>query len=311
MHKFLFLLFLIMVYTVTAQQVISEDVQLTNEDIVLSGILSYPDTAEAHPLVIVVNGSGNPDRNGNQEKLGVAPNHMKMLADSLNTHGIAVYRYDKRNAHPDNIPAILSKGFTFDHLVEDVEIIIEHFAGDIRFKEMILMGHSQGSLVSMLAINENISRFISLAGASKTFEETLIAQLNAQNEELGRVAGLHMKELKETDTIQEVNLFLASIFRPGNYKFIKNYNSYDPVELMRTLTLPVLIVNGDQDLQITPEDATRLHTANPEAKLTIIKGMNHVLKQVKDVNENRASYYSNAFPLSPELIDILTDYIKE
>ncbi|WP_340065369.1 alpha/beta hydrolase [Ascidiimonas aurantiaca] len=311
MNKLFFLLFLVPVPVVTAQQIIWEEVQLNNKEIIISGTVSYPDTAEAPPLVVIVNGSGNPDRNGNQEKLGVIPNHMKMLSDSLNTYGIAVYRYDKRNANPDNIPSLLSNGFSFDHLVEDVKIIIEHFAKSGRFKEIILLGHSQGSLVSMLAINENVSRFISLAGASKTFEETLIAQLNAQNEELGRVASLHMKELRETDTIQEVNIFLASIFKPINYKFIKNYNSYDPVEIMHTLTLPVLIVNGDQDLQITPEDAANLHSANPNAKLTIIKGMNHVLKQVKDVNENRASYHSNTFPLSPELIKVLTDYIKE
>ena len=316
--KYFKLIFLLIICNhLQAQVIIEEEIQLYNDSISLPGTLSYPEKDSSMPLAIFIHGSGNVDRNGNQAGLPIQANYIKTLADSLNKNQIAFYRYDKRTANKANMPFI-NDSITFENLVKDAKICINHFTADNRFSTITIIGHSQGSLTGMLAVNDSISklndsiiRFVSLAGASKTFGETVVSQINKQSKELGAIAQEHLKELQETDTIQEVNFMLQQLFNPVNYNFIKSYNSYDPVLEIKKITVPTLILNGDADLQITPEDAQNLYAANPNSQLVIIPQMNHVLKTVKNLQENQLSYQSEEYPLSSELVSVLTKFIKK
>ena len=89
---------------VFSQEIVSKNLDLSNGKVKLPGTLSYPKTTGEIPLVIFIHGSGNIDRNGNQAGTFVKANYIKTLADSLNTRGIACYRYDKRTATKDNAP---------------------------------------------------------------------------------------------------------------------------------------------------------------------------------------------------------------
>lgn len=298
------------IYALSAQEIKEEEIQLKNIDIELNGTLSYPEINGDLPLIIFVPGSGNVDRNGNQAGVNVKANYIKQLADTLNTNGIAFFRYDKRTANPKNLEKLL-KDMRFEYLVDDVKVIINYFKKDDRFKKIIVLGHSQGSLVGMLAIDEKIEGYISLAGLSETMEGAIIRQISNQNKELGQTAAAHFKELKETDTIREVNPFLASIFNPLNHQFIKSYNSFNPIEEIKKVPVTTLIINGDSDLQVRIEDAQALQKAKPTAQLVIIPKMNHVLKKVTNAQENQASYFAETFPISDELINTLVTFIKK
>ncbi|WP_340199289.1 alpha/beta hydrolase [Ascidiimonas sp. W6] len=292
------------------QDLISEEISLFNGNISLPGTLSYQKTEGKIPLAIFIHGSGNIDRNGNQAGVNVQANYIKMLADSLNKNGIAFYRYDKRTANPANKPFI-NKTISFDDLVDDARVALTHFQGDSRFKTITVIGHSQGSLTAILALTDIASKYISLAGASKTLEETVISQITKQSKELGIIASKHFEELSTTDTIQEVNFMLQSIFNPRNHLFIKSYNKYNPIEEIKKVTIPTLIINGNADLQIMQEDAQRLKEAKPDAELVIIPEMNHVLKTVKNLQENQASYIQENFPLSIKLVEVITEFVKK
>ncbi len=309
MKYFKLLFFIIICNHIHAQVITEEEIQLYNDKVSLTGTLSYPEKDSILPLAIFINGSGNVDRNGNQAGLPLQSNYIKTLADSLNKNNIAFYRFDKRTANKANIPYI-NATITFEDLIEDAKICISHFTGDTRFSSITIIGHSQGSLTGMLAINDSVTKFVSLAGASKTFGETLVSQINKQNTVLGAAAKAHLEELQKTDTIQEVNFMLQQIFNPVNYNFLKSYNAYNPVVEIKKITIPTLIINGEADLQITPEDAQNLHDANPNSQLVIIPEMNHVLKTVKNLQENQLSYQSEAYPLSSELVSVLTKFIK-
>ncbi|XLS28221.1 alpha/beta hydrolase [Flavobacteriaceae bacterium M23B6Z8] len=304
------IIFLSGIVSMNAQELIEETIELQNGKIEIPGILSYTDSEKPLPLTIFIHGSGNIDRNGNQAGLNIGANYIKVLADSLNSKGIAFFRYDKRTANPAN-RKLIDHTISYEDIVEDARIVMKHFAGDDRFSSITVIGHSQGALTSLLAMNEAISKYISLAGASKTLEETVIAQINLQSKELGAIAKQHFEELRKTDTIQEVNFMLQSIFNPVNHTFVKSYNAYLPTEEIAKIKLPTLIINGASDLQITPEDANALKASNPNAELIIIPEMNHVLKTVKDLQENQASYRDASFPLSSELVAVLTEFIKK
>ncbi|WP_315816320.1 hypothetical protein [Paraflavitalea speifideaquila] len=85
---------------------------------------------------------------------------------------------------------------------------------------------------------------------------------------------------------------------------------YDPAVEIKGLSIPVLLVQGTQDIQVGVEDAKRLHTANPKTKLLIINGMNHVLKLVEgDRQANIKTYSDPALPLVPELVQGIADFI--
>ncbi|MFS4467598.1 alpha/beta hydrolase family protein [Maribacter sp. 2210JD10-5] len=293
----------------SAQQIISEEIELTNGKIQIPGTLSYPETSGKVPLIIFVHGSGNVDRNGNQAGVGIKANYIKALRDSLNNRKIAFYSYDKRTSIPSNMPHL--EGILFADFVDDVKVAITRFAKDDRFNAIYLIGHSQGSLVAMLSMNKNVDGYISLAGPSDAINTVIVSQLTKQSAEVAEIAKNHFKELKETDTIQKVNPFLLSLFAPQNQKFMASWMQFTPSEEIQKITVPILILQGDSDLQVSVEDARSLSSSNPKSKLHIIPKMNHVLKEVNSLEENQKSYSSEGFPLSNELVNTIVQFILE
>ncbi len=309
-HRFMkkSLLYILLPFWVYSQNIATEEIALKNGDIDIPGTLTYPMTQEKVPLVIFIHGSGNIDRNGNQAGMPVQANYIKTLADSLNVRGVAFFRYDKRTAAAANL-AKVSRTLLTD-FVADVTIAIDRLAKDDRFSSIHLIGHSQGSLVAMLALDPRISKFISLAGPGRTIDRSIIAQLESQNADFARGAQEYFQELRETDTILDVNPFLRSIFAPENHAFLRQWITLDPTVEIAKITIPVLILNGEADFQVTVEDAENLQKALPTAQMKLIPKMNHVLKEVGSMTENMQSYSDESFPLSRTLVDAIALFIK-
>ena len=74
--------------------------------------------------------------------------------------------------------------------------------------------------------------------------------------------------------------------------------------------MPVLIIQGNTDLQVRVKDAQLLKEALPDAKLVIINQMNHVLKQSGiDSGSNTATYSDPALPLKSELVKTIETFV--
>ena len=58
--------------------------------------------------------------------------------------------------------------------------------------------------------------------------------------------------------------------------------NYNPKIEITKITIPVLIINGNNDLQVQVSEAEKLKNAKPDAKLVIIPNMNHLFKEIKD-----------------------------
>jgi len=290
--------------------IVSEEKLLMNDSIQLPGTLTFDSSIKSQPLVVFVQGSGNPDRDGNQPTMGVNINYIKLLRDRLNENGIAFYSYDKRNVTKENIKYILQR-FAFEDLAKDVEVAISEFKDDKRFSSITLIGHSQGALVAMLAVNDNVDKYVSLAGLGESVDKAIIRQITAQSEELGQKSASHFKELKETGNIETVDPMLLSIFSKPNLLFFKTYIIYDPAEIIKTISKPTLIINGTNDIQVLVNDAKLLHKAKPDAKLVLIDKMNHVLKVIEKDSDNLISYTSPEFPLSEKLVEVITEFVKK
>ena len=291
---------------VSLAQVKTEEVLLKNGEIELPGTLTF--TQEKSPLIIWVHGSGNVDRNGNQQPM-IKANYIKQFRDSINKKGIAFYSYDKRTSNLKNKESLL-KGVQFIDYASDVEKVITHFKNDKRFSKIILLGHSQGSLVAMLSA-KNVHQFISVAGAGMSADKVIIKQIQEKAPFLDSITQAHFKELAKTGKIKVVNPMLLSIFAKQNQSFINSWIQYDPSIEIKKLTIPILIINGDNDLQVKVSDAEILHTSNTNSKLVIIKKMNHVLKEVNSMTENQSSYLKAGFPLSQKLVETIVNFVNQ
>lgn len=286
--------------SIAIAQIKSEEITIKNDSIELPGTLTFSE--ENTPLIIWVHGSGPVDRNGNQ------PNYIQQFREVVNKENIAFFSFDKRTANKNNREYL--KGTKFTDLALDVDAIVNHFKKDKRFTKITLIGHSQGSLIAMLA-SKNIDKYISLAGAGETIDKTIIKQIGKNNPTLGKAAQQQFDTLKAKGKIETVNPFLMSIFAKQNQDFLYDWMQINPTEEIKKITIPTLIINGDKDLQVKIEDAQNLKKAKPNAKLVIIKNMNHVLKNIEKDEDNMASYYSANFPLSEKLITTIVEFVKK
>src|SRR5690606_9182385 len=307
----IFILFLTL--PLSAQpNIVAEEILILNDSIKLPGTLTYDKNIKVQPLVIFIHGSGNVDRNGNQAGTIANDNYIKQLSDSLNLKGIAFYRYDKRTATAENLKFVM-KDLVFDRFVEDASLAVDKFKDDSRFSSISLIGHSQGSLVGMLlAKNTKIDKYISLAGPSQPFDETLITQVRTQNgDSIANIVENHFKQLKEKGTIDNLDPNLAGMFNKTNQTFFSTWMAYNPSEEIKKLKVPSLIINGDKDLQVSVEDANTLHKYNEGSELVIIENMNHVLKTIENDEDNIKSYSAPEYPLSSKLITTVVAFIKK
>ncbi|MBU3099718.1 MULTISPECIES: alpha/beta fold hydrolase [Clostridium] len=87
---------------------------------------------------------------------------------------------------------------------------------------------------------------------------------------------------------------------------------YDPAVKINKLNIPVLIIQGSTDLQVTVDDAMILKNSNPDAVLKIIDGMNHILKDAPIEQEKNLKTYSNPkLPLSSMFKESLINFMKD
>jgi uncharacterized protein len=104
---------------------------------------------------------------------------------------------------------------------------------------------------------------------------------------------------------------LLPLFRSEVQGFLMNELSLDPTRLIAACRQPILIVQGDRDLQVGVGDALRLKQANPAATLAVIAHANHVLKSVpsNDRAANIATYTDPDLALAVGIIEAITSFI--
>jgi fermentation-respiration switch protein FrsA (DUF1100 family) len=122
-----------------------------------------------------------------------------------------------------------------------------------------------------------------------------------------------LSRLKQGKTTEDIPAILQGIFRPSAQPYLISWMQYDPREVIRQVKQPVLIVNGDNDIQISADNAEALAQARPDADKVIIEGMTHLLKQseVTDPQRQKTTIYMDAAaPVSEKLVTVMADFIR-
>lgn len=272
------------------------------------GTLTIPGRPDRIPVALIISGSGPTDRDGKNPMM--KNNSLKILATELSKNGIATLRYDKRGVADSKAAAKSEKDLRFDDYVSDAKEWIYLLKKDNRFSEVIIVGHSEGSLIGMLA-GMSINKFISIAGFGQSADKVLKEQLSSQPKVVQDLSFPIIDSLKHGNTIETVPPMLNSLFRPSVQPYMISWFKYDPQDEIKKLSIPILILQGTNDIQVGVGNARRLSNANPNAELFLITGMNHILRITDGDRQANLTTYSNSnLPIAEELVKAITDFIR-
>lgn len=299
-----------LVGNVLAQPNPMEEIVKTNK---IEGTLLVPDAKKAIPVVLIIAGSGPTDRNGNSVA-GVAAQPYKLLAEDLAKNNIASLRYDKRGVGKSIIEGMKEDSLRFDDYIDDAVAWVEFLSKDKRFSKVVILGHSEGSLIGMVAAQRSKAHsFISLAGAGRRIDEVILQQLKDQKQPeniITDITGL-FAQLTEGKLIENPNPMYFSLFRPSVQPYMISWLKYNPQTEIKKLTKPIFIVQGNTDIQVAESESILLKNANPKAAYLLVEKMNHVLKSsTLDRAENIATYSRADLPLAEGLVSGLVKFIE-
>lgn len=278
----------------------------------LMGVISTPKDTNNGIVCVIVPGSGPTDRDGNSGVF-VYSNSYKLLADSLAKRGYAVVRYDKRGVGESKYVYNSETEATFDLYTKDVNFIISQIKKEKDFKKIVLIGHSEGSLLSIkAALNDSVSGLISLCGVGRTADSLLLTQLSNLPADLKQESVTIIKKINAGQTVEKVSQPLLAVFRPSVQPYLRTWFRINPAFEFSKLKIPALVIQGGADLQVEPREGLLLSGSNSGAEYKFIPDMNHVLKRASaDRTQNIKTYGEPQLELHPELVPAIVEFLKK
>ena len=288
-------------------------VVLPSEPAPLHGTLLTPSDTRAAALILP--GSGPTDRDGNSP-LGISASTYRLLAEGLAGEGIATVRIDKRGIGASAFAAGREEDLRFTHLVDDARAWAVETARLTGQPCVWLIGHSEGALVALAAVEDGgdaVCGLILLSGAGRTARVVLEEQLGPQLPEPLRTQAFHaLAELEAGRLVPDAPAALAALFRPSVQPYMISWMALDPAELAAGYDGPIMIGQGSTDIQTTVVDAEAMAAAQPDARLVIWDGVNHLLKIAPaDRAANIATYGNPDLPLAPGVVEDVAGFILE
>ncbi len=307
-----FIIGFLLLQSITYAQPKEDSISLFTATGMLKGSLFVPLGKTSFPVLIVIAGSGPTDRYGNNP-MGVNANSYKMMAETLCNDNIGVLVFDKRGVAKSVNAAKKESDLRFENYVDDAVQWIELIKKDRRVNGVFIAGHSEGSLIGMLAAQKiKVQGYISIAGPARGIAEIITEQYAQQLPKAGAVVDSFFRRLQNNQPLDSVPQYLLPIFRPSVQPYIKSWIKYIPCNEIKKLTIPTLIIQGATDIQVASTEAVLLKQCKTGAAVLLLDSMNHVLKTAPaNRAENIATYANPLLPLYPGLTTAITLFIKE
>lgn len=286
-----------------------------SDGLTLSGTIALPgDTATPFPIAVIIAESGPTDRNGNAPTGTLRSNLYAQLAWRLAERGVATLRYDKR-VLPVTQGNVNLAALTLDDLAHDVSAAVASLRGDGRFTAMVLVGHGEGATLAIRAMRFGLDAdgLVLVAAAGRPMRVILREQLRRQvDDALLERFDSAMNRYLRGDPVGDIPSALEPLFVGVNRVFMRSAISISPSDELAVLTVPVLIVHGETDLQMSARDARSLQAARPDARVVIVRSANHVFKRVADTTlaAQLPTYTNPRLPVVPELVDAIVEFVE-
>ncbi|MEO6630572.1 MAG: alpha/beta hydrolase [Mucilaginibacter sp.] len=279
----------------------------------ISGSLVMPKNPSGKiPVVLILADSGPTDRDGNNAKTGAAGNTYKMLANDLGKNGIATVRYDKRLVGA-SVTKSKESELRLEDYGDDALGLTNMLSDDQRFSKIILFGHGEGALVASLIVNDvPVKGVITAEWAADPGDKLLKDQLKDKAGFLQDEFKAFMDSLRKGKLTPNIDPALYYIARPSIQNFIMSYCRYDPIKGAKRVKIPLLLIQGSTDKMVNAENGRRFKKAKSDATLLEVKGMNHILKDAPDDDEQNVATYSKPdLPLSAGLVPGIVEFVNK
>ncbi len=285
---------------------------------VVGSLLMPASAPEKVPVVLIIAGSGPTDRDGNTTALPGKNNAYRLLAEALAAKGIASLRYDKRGLAASRIANFREGDVRFEHFVSDAASWIAWLRNDARFSTITVAGHSEGSLIGMLAGRAaRADGFVSIAGPARKASDALRTQIGSQlaaQPDAAKANEAILASLDAGKTVDPVPAYpgFPQLYRPSVQPYLISWFKYTPAIEVARLTIPVLLVQGTTDIQVLVSDAQSLKAAKSDATIQIVDGMNHVLKMVPSIDRavQIPTYSDPSLPVAPAVPQAIVEFVN-
>ncbi len=274
------------------KNLLGSDLNIQIDNIVLKGTILIPENNNLKKLVIFVHGSGPQDR----DETIFENKPFKDISESLYQKGIASYRFDKKTL--TNPESYNYKSTIDDEVTNDIVNIISYFKENEEFKgyEIILLGHSLGAnlMPRIAGKSAQISKLILLAGNARSLEKLIAEQyeyLYKQNPSPELLeASKKMKEQIAVLTSKSFNVNTPKEQLPFNLSgyYWKSLLDYDPLKEVKNIKIPMLILQGERDYQVTMEDFELWKSTlknNKKTSLISYPKLNHLFMSGESASE--------------------------
>jgi dienelactone hydrolase len=256
-----------------------EETTIGVEPWVLPATVSIPSGTGPFPAVVLVHGSGPNDRD---ETYG--PNKpFKDLAWGLASRGIVVLRYEKRTKMYPTESAALRNLTVQDETIDDALAavdVLQNFSF-VNDSQMFVLGHSLGGMLApRIAVQDDrIAGLIILAGPTRHLEDLILEQTRYLANQSGVNQSEQIEDLERlVNKIKNLDINNSEVVLGAPRSYWVDLATYNPVETAQSLHLPLLILQGERDYQVTMVDFARWNETffdNASVVLKTYPSLNH------------------------------------
>ncbi len=286
----------------------------------LPGTLSIPEGAGPFPGVVLVHGSGPSNRDGRVG--GVTP--LRDLAWGLTQRGVVVLRYDKRSlARPESLTAAGAELTVQQVVIDDARLALDLLRrrDEVADTRIFVAGHSLGGHLAprIAEATPRPAGMIVLAGNTLPLPEKIVAQVRYLAEVDGTIEPGEQRQLDQTAAavaslrrgIDEGSPVTAEASLGAPVGFWRDLERHDPPAIAAGLGLPIFVIQGGRDYQVTIEDFAgwrRSLDGSPAACLQLYPTLDHMLRAGE--GPSRPTDYEAAGAVDEALLDDLANWIR-
>ncbi|MDD4903772.1 MAG: alpha/beta fold hydrolase [Candidatus Bipolaricaulis sp.] len=316
---------------------VDSEIAFSSGDLTLAGTLTLPaDGSGPYPAALLIHGSGPVDRDGNAP--GFETNAYRQVAEALAAVGVASLRFDKRGVGQSGGDAASASR---RDLLSDVQAALAalRVQPEVDATRVVLIGHSEGAYLAPIVAAEDpsVAGVVLLCGAARSLAEITrwqveeILRLRGATEEDAAIALAQEDEYLafvktsegewtdySADELQSAMPWLtegaaAALQASLALSWLREHYTDDPEMWLRQLAVPVLVINGEKDMQVPASEGERIRTAlgegkDPEVTVHVFADLNHSLRFHPEPPSLMFAHLEQ--PVDPRVLDAVIAWTK-